>query len=457
MNKKKYVLFVLPLIIFSGFLFCTILGMLLNPESFYKFFSPTQLYRVIPPQLPHRSYYWDVEHYAALAINPRCNAFYPLWPFIIRSLFHPQSIEQAAHYFLVVANFLSFIGIFALFWVFNIAFKRVSLAFLLVLAYSVNPMAIFRVIGYTESLFALLSTLFIWVCLPRLKINQNIKLCLIFMLTFLLALTRPVLIQICFSSLATLGTILYIKYLQEKQSLGGSIFTIISQHLYEIKLTINIWISALLGYSVYGSFCLIKRGDFLAPFQDQKLWGKSLGLHLELLFTPKSLLFDLLALYLPFIVLFLAIICVYLEFSQKSIPLFIPQSRLWNILLIYPPLLVILYIFNLLKYHKVRHNEYFKKLMNNNYISLLNENYIFWFSIYFTVIHCVIVFFTQDRLFSLGRFIFALPFFFIAVGYIYRYLLPKNKGYDTIYLFIVVSAIALIEQWYNYGQDKWLG
>ena len=76
-------------------------------------------------------------------------------------------------------------------------------------------MAIFRVIGYTESLFALLSTLFIWICLPKLKLNENLKLCLIFIITFLMALTRPVLLQILFSAIASLGTIFYFQTLLE--------------------------------------------------------------------------------------------------------------------------------------------------------------------------------------------------------------------------------------------------
>jgi hypothetical protein len=44
----------------------------------------------------------------------------------------------------------------------------------------------------------------------------------------------------------------------------------------------------------------------------------------------------------------------------------------------------------------------------------------------------------------------------MAVGYIYR-CLPKNKADNSLFLFIFVSVIALIEQWHNYGQDKWLG
>jgi hypothetical protein len=454
MNKRRIVeVIFLPLIICSAFIFCTAMAMLLYPETFYKFFSATQIVRDIPPQLPHKSYYWDVEHYAKLALSPSCNAFYPLWPFIIRIVFHPQSIEQAAHYFSVVATALFFLGIFLLFWVFQIGLQRIDLAFWLVLAYSVNPMAIFRVIGYTESLFALLSTLFISICLPKLKLNENLKLCLVFVITFLMALTRPVLIQILFSAITSLGTIFYFQSLLKPRFTHHNLLAIFTKHISEIKTTITICVSALLGYSIYGNFCLITRGDFFASFHDQKLWGKKLGLHLELLFTPKSPLFDLLGLYLPAIILFLAVALVYFKLIKHDLYMFIPQSQLWNLLLIYPPLLILLYTFNYIKYQK---QAKLTKLAINKYTYTLRKNYIFWFCIYFSFIHSVIIFFTQDRLFSLARFIFTVPFFFMATGYLYRCFSSK-KAYTILFCFIIISAIALFEQWINYGQDRWLG
>ncbi|MBH8562434.1 mannosyltransferase [Nostoc sp. CENA67] len=454
MNQKEIVKAIfLPLLICSTFILCTAIAMLIHPEAFHKFFSPTQILRENPPQLPHKSYYWDVEHYAKLALNPSCNAFYPLWPFIIRTLFHPQTIEQAAHYFSVVATTLFFISTFIVFWVFQTGLQRLDLVFWLVLVYSVNPMAIFRVIGYTESLFALLSTLFIWICLPKLKLNENFKLCLIFITTFLMALTRPVLLQILLSSIASLATIFYFQTLVQIGLFRNNLFTIITKYIYEIKTTLTICVSALSGYSIYGTFCLITRGDFFATFQDQKLWGKKLGLHLELLLFPKSPLFDLLGLYLPAMILFISLIFVYFKLTQHELQIFVPQSKLWNILLVYPPLLILFYLFNYLKFKKQKK---LTKLIITKHTQALSENYIFWFSIYFCFIHCLIIFFTQDRLFSLARFIFAVPFFFISIGYIYL-CIDNKKIYNTLFYFILISAIALFEQWANYSQDKWLG
>jgi len=450
-NKKIIITAILPLIICSAFILCAAVGMLMYPEAFHKFFSSSRLFRDIPPQRSY-SYYWDVELYAQKALHPNCDAFYPLWPFIIRTLFHPQTIEQAAHYFSIVATILFFISTCLLFWVFKTGLERLDLAFLLVSAYTVNPMAIFRVIGYTESLFATLSTLFIWVCLPQLKINEKLKLVLIFAITFLMALTRPVLIQILFSSTAALSTIFTFEILHLKRFSWSHALTTFKKYIYEVKTTIIVWVSSLLGYSLYGSFCLRTRGTFFAPFQDQKFWSKKLGLHLELLLFPKSPLFDLLGLYLPLIILFLSLTFVYFKVIQREPYIYTPKSLLWNILFVYPPLLIFMYIFNYMRFYKNKVNQ----ITTLDYTYSLSSNYIFWFCVYFAVIHSLIVFFTQDRLFSLARFIFALPFFFLAVGYIYRCIPGKTK-YSTLIWLILISAISLVQQWINYGQDKWLG
>lgn len=426
----------LPLVILGAFIGCAVVGMLIEPQAFFKFFSPVQLIRVPPPQLPDKSYYWDVEHYASLALNLRCNAFYPLWPAVLRFLFNPQSLEAAAFYASVVGTGLFFVSTPFLFWLFEKALNRRYLAFLLVLAFTLNPMAIFRVNGYTESLFTALSAVFIWVCLSD---NFKLKLGGLFGITFLMALTRPVLVQMLFAS----GVALLMFWFFGKLKL---------EKVYE---TMAIWLGSFLGYSVYGSFCLKTRGDFLAPFQDQKLWGKSFGLHLELLLTPKSLLFDLLGLYFPMMVLVLGVIFLYFKGKDKRPVVFIPQFWGWNILLVYPPAFLVAYAINFLRL-KVPRLGQLKALRLSGFTDSLRENYLFWFCVYFCVVHCGIVFFTQDRLFSLGRFVFGVPFFFLALGYLYR-CIPGKKKYSGLLWMILVSGVALILQWVTYGQDGWLG
>ncbi|MTJ07039.1 mannosyltransferase [Anabaena sp. UHCC 0204] len=454
-QKQKNINWILPLIICSVFILCVAIGMLIYPDAFHKFFSPSKLFRAIPPVRLHKNYYWDVEHYAKMAVNPSCKAFYPLWPFIIRNLFHPQTIEQAAHYFLLLSTVIFFITNFVLYWVFKIALQRTYLAFWMMLAYTVNPMAIFRVIGYTESLFSLFSTLFIWVCLPNNKINQNLKLGFLFIITFLMSLTRPILIQIFFATILTLITIIGLEMLKINKYSWQNLLINLQKYQYEIKTTVTIWVASLLGYCVYGSFCFKTRGNFFAPFDDQSLWGRKLGIHLELLLFPKSPLIDIIGFYLPLIILCLSLIFTYYKFTQQQNIISVPKYRIWwSIFYLYPPLLILVYVYHLIKSIKYKINV--TKIKLPDYTNNLAVNYIFWFCVYFATAHSLINFFTWDRLMSLGRHTFAIPYFFLALGYLYR-CIPGKIKYQTLLFMSLISAFMLVEQWIKYGQDKWLG
>ncbi len=234
--------------------------------------------------------------------------------------------------------------------------------------------------------------------------------------------------------------------------------TAINKYTQEIKITLTLWVSSFLGYSIYGLFCWQARGDFFAPFKDQKQWGTKLGLHLELLLFPKSQFFDLLGLYFPLMVLLIAFIIVYIKIKDINLVLWQPKSTLWNLLFLYPPLLILTYIFNwfYLKNKSQEKDSSLKKVITSDYSQNLSGNYIFWFCVYFPVIHSLIIFFTRDRLYSLGRYIFGVPFFFIALGYLCC-CIPGKKAYQTLWWLIGISGVALVEQWVNYGQNKWLG
>ncbi|MBD0302387.1 MAG: hypothetical protein ICV85_09470, partial [Tolypothrix sp. T3-bin4] len=350
MTKEKIISIVnSSLVIGSAFILCAALGMLINPDAFYKFFSPVQL---VPDPIPPSqsvSYYWDLKGYAQMALNNQCIAFYPLWPLLIRILFHPQSVEQAAYSFLVLSTVLFFISLPLLVWVFKKAFNHQSLAFLSVLAFSLSPMAIFRVIGYTESLFTILSAVFIGACLRQSRLNEILRLALVFSVTFVMSLTRPILMPFFFSSIAALGTIYLFDWLQLERRNRSNLLRHVHHYGEEIKITITLCLAAVIGYLPYGLFCLRSRGSFFAPFTDQSLWGTKLGLHLELLLFPKSPLFDLYGLYFPVLVLVLSLFLVYFKVRNEEPLVWIPQSPLWMILFLYPPLLVVTYIANYLR------------------------------------------------------------------------------------------------------------
>ena len=448
----------LSLLIGCIFILCAALGMVLNAQAFYKFFSPVQF--VPDPFPPSRSvsYYWDVRSYAEMALKNRCLAFYPLWPLLGRILFHPQNIDQAAHSLSILATVIFFASIPLLVWGFIKTIKHQYLAVLVLLAFFLNPMAIFRVIGYTESLFSALSMILILLCLRPTRLNESVNLALVFTVTFFMSLSRPILMPVFFASVAALGTIFFFEFLKlEPRGWRNFIFQII-HYAQEIRLTVTLCISALLGYSVYGFFCWQTRGDFFAPFRDQSLWKTKLGLHLELLLFPKSPLIDLLGLYFPILILLLALSLVYFKIKQEAPLVWIPQSPLWNALYLYPPLLTLSYIGNYLrlKQKPVEDKSSLIQLNLSNLTESLSSNYIFWFCVYFSVAHSAVIFLTRDRLVSLGRYIFGVPFFFIALGYLCC-CIPGKKTYQALWWFIFISAVALVQQWVTYGHSKWLG
>jgi hypothetical protein len=439
------------LLIASTFILCAAIAMILEPAIFHKFFASPEL--VPTPTPTNDGYLWDVKHYSIMALKDQCGAFYPLWPWLIRLLFHPTTFQEAARYFVLSASGLFFASLFPLYFGFKKALDRSDLALLIILVYSLNPMSIFRVIGYTEIWFSILSIAFIWVLL--LKSKDTIKLFMLFVIVFLMSLSRPVLIQIIFSSGAALMTIFIWEWLKQKENFDF-MNNGIKKFLKEIKITFTIWLSAVLGYSLYGLYCWQSRGNFFAPFEDQKNWGKTLGLHLELLFFPKSLLWDIVGLYIPFLLLGISVFLIYIKMTSKEVFIFIPKNGIWNILLLYPPLLIIAYAFKTFQ-AKINRNPDLKKLEINDCTNDLTQNYLFGFSIFFPLIHSGIVFFTQDRLFSLGRFVFATPFLFLALGYLCGCFDNQNKVYNTLYWVSAISAFTLIEQWGRYGRNEWLG
>jgi hypothetical protein len=95
-----------------------------------------------------------------MALSNVCLAFYPLWPLLIRTLFHPQTIEQAAYSFLVLSTVILFISTPLLLNVFRKSFNHQYLAFLLVLAFSLNPMGFFALL-VIQKVFFLPSLLFL--------------------------------------------------------------------------------------------------------------------------------------------------------------------------------------------------------------------------------------------------------------------------------------------------------
>ena len=429
----------------GAFVVCAAIGMLINSQAFYKLFF-------IPSEVPvfvgrSQSYYWDISAYAAMALKSTCTAFYPLWSLLIRVLFHPQNQAEAARGFQVSAIALFFGSLPLLVSVFQTSIQDRVLAFLVALAYVLSPLAIFRVIGYTEGLFGVLSLGFLWALSSNPKSRPWMQMVVLCAVTALMSLTRPIMVQMIGAIAAALTTIFGFEWL--KSPIGGPAFLRQLWDKYARIITIAVLtsISAFVGYAVYGAFCLQSRGNFFAPFQDQSLWKKSIGFRPDLLLFPKSPLVDLLALYLPLLIWVVGLVVAY--GNVKSAEWFMPRSPLWWMLCAYPPLFILIYL--------VAARRKRPSPIPATAVGLaLSENYLFWFCVYFALAHSVISFLTQDRLVSLGRYVFTLPFIFLAIGILLE-CFPSQKRYSLSLGLSGVSALLLVQQWINYGYHNWLG
>ena len=188
----KFNAFLTSVPIVLGITFCTSIAIIINPHIFISFFSNS------PAKL-----FFDVGHYSNLAINPNCNAFYPLWPWLISKLGKPQIPDDAAFYSRVIGSLLSLISVPLFLLLLKQSIKSYKITFLVVALYAINPLSVFRMIGYTEGIFSVFSLIFL-ILLNNLKITSKISikfisiLISIFIFSFLLSLTRPFLIQVVF-------------------------------------------------------------------------------------------------------------------------------------------------------------------------------------------------------------------------------------------------------------------
>lgn len=428
------------------FLGLSTLAMVLHPASFAKYFSGLTAAWYLKDETAVTNYYWDVEHYADFAINSQCYAFYPLWPLLVRALWQPTTLGEAAFYLRGLGAAIA-IGVIPLLLAFlHRLTQDLKLAFWITLLFALNQNSLFRFIGYTESLFSLLSLGLCW-GLWRLERSDRCRpqpwsWALVAGSMALLSLTRPCLVQTVAAAGATSITLWCIHH-RDARGLAPQRSLILSTLLTG---------AAMAGYACYGAFCWWQRGSFLAPFYDQKDWNRELQFHPELLLGAKAFLFDLLALYWPLLLLGLVGLLWWSAQQQRSLLLKPMKSPGWMVLGLYPPLLLAVIG---LRQRFGKPQPTVGKPPSTAAIALGNS-YLCWFSLYFCLSHGLIVLFSQDDLYSLGRFVFSTPFFFVGLACGLQYL-PKVTTRRWLQGFSVVSGVTLVQHWITYGQDKWLG
>ena len=442
--KSNTYIFSTSSFIILGSTFCAAIAIIINPHIFTSFFSNS------PSKL-----FYDVEHYANLVINPTCNAFYPLWPWLISKIGTPKTVDDAAFYFRIAGSLLSLMSISLFLLLLKQNIKSYKIAFLIVGLYAINPLSVFRMIGYTEGVFSVMS-LILLIFLSNIKITTKISLKLIyillpiFILSLLLSLTRPFLLQVIFS--ATFALISLLVMSKFKNNLDISRYF----KIYGLT-TFIVCLGALVGYCIYGYYCLHSRGDFFAPFADQKNWGKKLGFYPQLFFIPLTLA-DFTSIYLPPIVLIISfLICI--SNNIKRVVFIVPKIWQWILLLAYPPAFIASYGLDL---KKINSSENATNLTNLQEINLtqasqnLSTSYVFWFCIYFVLIHSIVVVFTDQTLASLRRYIFGTPYFFVAIAYISN-CFPTRKVTKLLLWLLGFSSIWLVQYWLDYANGVWIG
>ena len=437
----KFNIFLTSVSIALGFTLCTIIAIIINPHIVTSFFSNS------PAKL-----FYDIEHYSNLAIHPTCNAFYPLWPWLISKLGKLQTVDDAAFYFRAFGSLLSLISIPLFLLLLKQNIKSYKIVVLVVALYAVNPLSVFRMIGYTEGIFSVLS-LILLIFLSNLNTNSKLSIKLIyilisvFILSLLLSLTRPFLIQVIFASVLALISVLVITKFQNSLNLLKSL------KIYGIT-TFTICLGASVGYCIYGYYCLQSRGDFFAPFHDQKAWGKTLGFYPQLFFIPLTYA-DFISIYLPAIAMILSWL-IAISTSLKRLIFVVPKLWQWILLLVYPPAFLAFYGWDFKKIN------FSSKVINSKEINLtqgaenVSISYVFWFCIYFALIHSIIIVFSDQKLTSLRRFIFGTPYFFLAIAYISQ-CFPYRKVSKLLLWILGLSSIWLVQYWLDYANGVWIG
>ncbi|WP_138497552.1 mannosyltransferase family protein [Nostoc sp. PA-18-2419] len=413
---------------------CSSIGILLSPNGIAK----------LAVQEGKEFQYWDAIHYVNLGLNPRCQAFYPLWS-QINHLFAPDNPVVGLRYAFILCNILFVLSLPIILFVLRKVIKSESLSFIILILYVLNPNSIFHSIGYTESLFSLWAIISVVALLFPTSVLWNSILAIS---VILMSVSRPSLVQLLFASFSALLCVVLGSHLKFETS------SQIRQWKKYIIPTGLIAICAVVGYSIYGIYCLLSTGNFLAPFQAQIEWGRTLQLRPLFLLFPRSLLNDLHGLYFPFLVLFLAIILIYFHAKRKEFLLYTPKHPLLWITLFYPPIAILIYFirsWQLAKAGKITPQSVTQTIVQ------LQTNYVFFFCLFICIANAAIGFLAASGyLYSLARFVFATPFFFIAFGMMADHLdTPKTR--EFLYGCILVSSLGLVEQWYRWGNNHWVG
>ena len=434
-------------------------------------FSPAALRKALvldpltPATLARIEYFWDTRHYSNLVMKMECVAFYPLWPSLVRLVFAPASHVAAAQSLVLASWLLFLVGIPLLVTAFRRSVKDSQLAWMAVLLFTVNPMGIFRIIGYTEALFAVLSALLMLLLYKKPnRASQAYVLLGIFGLSLLLSLTRPILVQGAVAAFGALVILIAVQTANGPSRTGegwaARVGTTLGQNRYSVAATAALIVGFGAGYAIYGSYCHATTGEFFRPFTQQSSWGKKVGFQPWLLVLPRSPYEDLLALYFPVILLFLAGILVFCNVQNERPPKcevhLLPLNR--SVMLAAEPTVwFVVHLGRLAFWRRPAPSKLpAEAVSEHEAIAHFSQSYLFWFALFVALAHSALAFLTQQNLGSLARFIFGQPFFFLALAMLATTVEPQKRLLPFKAL-MAASCLFLVIQWIKFGNDNWLG
>ncbi|MEO1593001.1 MAG: hypothetical protein AAFU71_17160 [Cyanobacteria bacterium J06632_22] len=410
------------------YLVCGVLGLWLSESGLAKILEPNaEAYQ-----------YWDAINYVRLGFTYSCQEFYPLWPHVLGTLTH--RVETGLQMAMGLSTLLFFSSLPLTYWVFRRLISKPGLALLAFLLYVLNPNSVFHANGYTEGGFSVMAVLALAVLVMPGSVWGN---GLLLGMACLMSLMRPSLFQLVG---AAIGAWVCVHLASRALS-----YPLRQRHDAATGLLVT---GAIAGYAVYGTYCLNTVNNFLGPFQAQVEWGRRLGFRPLFLLLPRSLLNDLHGLYFPFVLFGLVLVLFCFRLFRRPLLAHVPTHPLSWITLFYPPLAGIVY--SVQSWRRLR-SQRLPTWTVPPAIDALVTSYPFWFCLLVCMANATIGFLAASgSLYSLARFVFAPPFFFIALGMVANALDgPKMRQFLLGGLFL--SVVGLIDQWYKWGNGSWIG
>ena len=232
------------------------------------------------------------------------------------------------------------------------------------------------------------------------------------------------------------------------------------------KIALIMLVGCAAGYSIYGFQCISDGGTFFQPFTSQSTdWDKSLGIRPWFLLSSRSPIFDLWGLYYPVALLMMGAAEIIPYINKITNALSLRYQWYGPLFLAYPPLAIIIAITTRVT-TRFTDRSLRRKQLRQPAVAFLTPlksekyRYLFFYCIAFSASHSIIVFLTQENyLYSLGRYIFGQPYFYIAIS-IYLPIIEQrspSKANLIASSAIAASALLLLSQALNYGRGEWIG